>query len=414
MREKKDILEQIIVEDLEEEAAKIRETIADMDPETLSPEKKAEIKDKVYERINDYDVARVMEQLPEKYQKAMKKGLEALDSSEEAAIIEEEESAEERATGGTGEGTAVTGAAVGGAASIVSCGEDRERIRVVESAGDAGDSRITESVGDGGDDRCLEYASDGGNGQSGENVGNAGNGRIAERAGDAGNDRSVESVEDAEETGTTSGIDGGHAEAKKKKNTGRKKRIRAYVAAAAVLVLVATFGINSFGGRENVMRAMRKIVGGREVSQVDSDKGNLVIEVEEEEEAYQKIKEAFGITPVRMSVRPTDMGFVSADIEEEAQIAELLYKCDSGNVIYMINMAYSKDSFGMDIEDEAADEYNLEVRGVKIHMKEYQVADAKNKKYSADFEYKKAKYFLVGTMKKDDFELIVKNFYFSL
>lgn len=294
MREKKDILEQIIVEDLEEEAAKIRETIADMDPGTLSPEKKAEIKDKVYERINDYDVARVMEQLSEKYQKAMKKGL---------------------------------------------------------SAG---------------------------------------------------------------ETGTTPGMDGGHAEAKKKKNAGRKKRIRAYVAAAAVLVLVATLGINSFGGRENVMRAMRKIVGGREVSQVDSDKGNLVIEVEEEEEAYQKIKEAFGITPVRMSVRPRDMGFVSADIEEEAQIAELLYKCDSGNVIYMINMAYSKDSFGMDIEDEAADEYNLEVRGVKIHMKEYQVADAENKKYSADFEYKKAKYFLIGTMEKDDFELIVKNFYFSL
>lgn len=364
MREKKDILEQIIVEDLEEEAAKIRETIADMDPETLSPEKKAEIKDKVYERISDYDVARVMEQLPEKYQKAMKKGLEALDGSEEAAIIEEEESAEEGATGGTGEGTAVTGAAVGGAAPIVSCGEDGERIRAVKGARDAGD------------------------------------GQIAENAGDAG------------ETGTTRGIDGGHAGAKKKKNTGRKKRIRAYVAAVAVLVLVATFGVNSFGGRENIMRAMKSIVGGREVSQVDSDEGNLVIEVEEEEEAYQKIKEAFGIIPVRMSVRPRDMEFVSADIEEEAQIAELIYKCGSGNIIYMVNMAYSKDSFGMDIEDEEADEYNLEVQGVQIHMKGYRVADEESKKYSADFEYKKAKYFLVGTMEKDDFELIVKNFYF--
>lgn len=295
MREKKDILEQIIVEDLEEEAAKIRETIADMDPETLSPEKKAEIKDKVYERISDYDVARVMEQLPEKYQKAMKKGL---------------------------------------------------------SAGDA------------------------------------------------------------EETGTTSGIDGGHAGAKKKKNTGRKKRIRAYVAAAAVLVLVVTFGFNSFGGRENIMRVMKRIVGGREVSQVDSDEANLVIEGEEEEEAYQKIKEAFGITPVRMSVRPKDMEFVSVDIEEEAQVAELIYKCGSGNVVYMVNMAYSKDSFGMDVEDAVGDEYNLEIQGVEIHMKEYQVSNAESKKYSADFEYKKTKYFLVGTVEKEDFELIVKNFYF--
>lgn len=296
MREKKDILEQIIVEDLEEEAAKIRETIADMDPETLSPEKKAEIKDKVYERISDYDVARVMEQLSEKYQKAMKKGL---------------------------------------------------------SAGDAG------------------------------------------------------------ETGTTSGIDGGHAEAKKKKNAGRKKRIRAYVATAAVLVLVTTFGVNSFGGRENVMRAMRKIVGRREVSQVDSDKGNLVIEGEKEEEAYQEVKKAFDISPVRIIERPEGMEFVSWNVETDAQIAKLFYKYNNKNLLYMINMAYSKDSFGMDIEDEAADEYILEVRGVKIHMKEYQVADAESKKYSADFEYKKAKYFLIGTMGKDDFELIVKNFYFS-
>ena len=35
MREKKDILEQIIKEDLEKEAAKIRETIAGMDQEIL-------------------------------------------------------------------------------------------------------------------------------------------------------------------------------------------------------------------------------------------------------------------------------------------------------------------------------------------------------------------------------------------
>lgn len=293
MREKKDILEQIIVEDLEEEAAKIRETIADMDPETLSPEKKAEIKDKVYERINDYDVARVMEQLSEKCQKAMKKGL---------------------------------------------------------SAG---------------------------------------------------------------ETGTTPGMDGGHVEAKKKKNAGRKKRIRAYVAAAAVLVLVATLGVNSFGGRENVIKMVRSMVGGREVVKVNSSEENMVIESEKEEEAYQEVKKAFGISPVRIIERPEGMEFVSWNVETDAQIAKLFYKYNNKNLLYMINMAYSKDSFGMDIEDEAADEYNLEVRGVKIHMKEYQVADAESKKYSADFEYKKAKYFLIGTMEKDDFELIVKNFYFS-
>jgi len=114
---------------------------------------------------------------------------------------------------------------------------------------------------------------------------------------------------------------------------------------------------------------MKRIVGDREVSQVDSDEGNLVIDGEKEEEAYQAIKETFSISPVKIINRPRGMKFISYNVEKEAQIAELLYKYDDKNILYMVNLAYSKDSFGMDVEDMAADEYDLEDRGVEIHIK---------------------------------------------
>ena len=360
MREKKDILEQIIKEDLEKEAAKIRETIAGMDQEILSAEKKAEIKEKLYEEINDYDVVRLMDQLPERYKKAMKMGLESLDSAiqsnedefdAENGILKERSVSEDASA----EETGIEGEA----------GEIHAEARAFTEYGD----------------RAEDIES------------------TAESPGDTGEKRSE-------------GVDSGNA-GKKKKNIRRRKRIRVYVAAAAVLVMVATFGVNSFGGPENVMRAMKRIVGDREVSQVDSDEGNLVIEGETEEEAYQAIKETFSISPVKIINRPRGMKFISYNVEKEAQIAELLYKYDDKNILYMVNLAYSKDSFGMDVEDMAADEYDLEVRGVEIHIKEYQVADTGTKKYSADFDYKKAKYFLIATVEKADFELIVKNLYFS-
>lgn len=360
MREKKDILEQIIKEDLEKEAAKIRETIAGMDQEILSAEKKAEIKEKLYEEINDYDVARLMDQLPERYKKAMKMGLESLDS----AIQSNEDEFD-------AENGILKERSVSEDASAEETGIEREAGEIHAEA------RAFTEYGD--RDEDIEST--------------------AESPGDTGEKR-------------LEGVDSGIA-GTKKKNIRRRKRIRVYVAAAAVLVMVATFGVNSFGGPENVMKIVKSIVGDREIVKVNSSEDNLVIEGEKEEEAYQEIKESFGISPVKIINRPRGMKFISYNVEKEAQIAELLYKYDDKNILYMVNLAYSKDSFGMDVEDMAADEYDLEVRGVEIHIKEYQVADTGTKKYSADFDYKKAKYFLIATVEKADFELIVKNLYFS-
>ena len=51
-----------------------------------------------------------------------------------------------------------------------------------------------------------------------------------------------------------------------------------------------------------MLQFMKSSVGGRKVSQVDSSDKNKIIEEEDEEKAYEKIAEEFGIEPVRIMV----------------------------------------------------------------------------------------------------------------
>ena len=61
-----------------------------------------------------------------------------------------------------------------------------------------------------------------------------------------------------------------------------------------------------------MMEMMKRNVGSREVEQVDSNKDNLVIKEENEEEAYQKIKDELGIEPVRIVDRPNGFKYEEA------------------------------------------------------------------------------------------------------
>ena len=45
-------------------------------------------------------------------------------------------------------------------------------------------------------------------------------------------------------------------------------------------------------------------------------------------------------------------------------------------------------------------------------MREYKSTDGKDKRYSANFRYNGLEYFLIGTMKKEEFEIILEKLYF--
>lgn len=197
---------------------------------------------------------------------------------------------------------------------------------------------------------------------------------------------------------------------RKVKAARKKKRVRLYVALAAALVLTMAVGVTSMGGPERIIQMMKSAVGDREVTQIDSDdnlktKGN-------EEEAYQKIKEVFGVDPVRVVPFSTYMEFESVEIDEEFQIVEFFYRYKDERIIYLINASYEKESLGIDMEDEIVDRYPKEIQGREIEITEYRVSEGNNSRFQAHFEDRGLEYFLISTMKEEDFEKILQNLYF--
>lgn len=192
----------------------------------------------------------------------------------------------------------------------------------------------------------------------------------------------------------------------------KKKRVRMYVGVAAALVLAMAWGVTSMGGPEKIIKMMTQMVGSREIERVDSSDKNLIIENEDEDEAYRKIREEFGIEPIRLMIVLEDMKFVSMKLHEVLQTVELHYEYNGEAVVYLISASYKDSSLGHELADEVVDKYPKDVNGKTILVKEYQVDGEDIERFSASFEEMDLKYFLFGTMKKAEFELLVENLHF--
>lgn len=198
------------------------------------------------------------------------------------------------------------------------------------------------------------------------------------------------------------------------KNRSRRKAYLSRVAAAVVIVLLAGgIGVTSFGGPERVMEIVKSKVGTREVEKVNSNDDNLVIKEENEEQAYQKIKDELGIEPVRIVRKIKEFEFIQDKMEEDSQMAELMYRYKDETIMYVINTMHSKDSWGLNVDDKQLKSYKKVVKGKEFRIKEYETVKSKEKRYSARFDYKGGEYYIVGVMSKKDFYIILKNLYFS-
>lgn len=199
-----------------------------------------------------------------------------------------------------------------------------------------------------------------------------------------------------------------------KKHRFRRKAYLSRVAAAVVIVLLAGgIGVTSFGGPERVMEIVKSKVGTREVEKINSNEENLVIKEENEEQAYQKIKDELGIEPVRIVHKIKGFEFIQNKMEEDSQMAELMYRYKNETIMYVINTMHSKDSWGLNVDDKQLKSYKKVVKGKEFRIKEYETVKSKEKRYSARFDYKGGEYYIVGVMSDKDFYIILKNLYFS-
>lgn len=191
----------------------------------------------------------------------------------------------------------------------------------------------------------------------------------------------------------------------------KKRNIRRIVALAAVLILVMAVGMTSFGGPERMLQFMKSSVGGRKVSKVNSSDKNKIIEEEDEEKAYEKIADEFGIDPVRLWWYPEDMKFVIMELDTDIQVAELDYVCNGERTEFMISASYGEVSLGADNEDEITDHYFIK-ENIPIEVTEYKTPETETNRYKAEFKYNNLYYCLTGTMTKEEMENILKNLYF--
>lgn len=199
-------------------------------------------------------------------------------------------------------------------------------------------------------------------------------------------------------------------EGKTRKHHRRPRRV--YIAVAAVLVATLAVSVSAMGGPECMVRMVRQAVGDREVEKINSSDENLVIVEENEEEAYQELKEVLGTEPVRMHIRPEEMNFKEMVYDKELELAEIFYEYKQDSIVYMISASYKDTSFGIDVEDEIVNKYTLEVADCSIHIKEYQVLKTHQTRFSAQYEYNNLDYFLFGVMNQYDLEKIIKNLHF--
>ena len=192
----------------------------------------------------------------------------------------------------------------------------------------------------------------------------------------------------------------------------KKRNIRRIVALAAVLILVMAVGMTSFGGPERMLQFMKSSVGGRQVSKVNSSDKNKIIEEEDEEKAYEKIAEEFGIEPVQFVWRPVGMQFKKMLLDTDIQLAELEYLYNGENTEFMISASYGEVSLGADNEDEITDHFYEQEKKTQIEVTEYKTRETGTNRYKAEFKYKNLYYCLTGTMTKEEMENILKNLYF--
>lgn len=197
----------------------------------------------------------------------------------------------------------------------------------------------------------------------------------------------------------------------------KKKRARnKYIILIAAVVCALGVGTISFGDGKKVFTEIKRALGDREQTVVNSGDEDRHIDrgVLSEEDAYEEINEKFGVWPVRMYYMPEGMHFIEAVFEEELQFAYLLYS-DKGDrsISYNIVTKHRNSSSIVDVEDEFIREFEKKVQDVSINIREYEVEEDNTAKWDVRFVFEESQYTVVfDGFGEEEINKIVENLYF--
>lgn len=194
---------------------------------------------------------------------------------------------------------------------------------------------------------------------------------------------------------------------------GRKILWKRVAVLAAAIVAVLAIGITSVGGPKRFITVVKQTVGGREVTKVNTDNGNVANAGEEKEEAaYQQVKDELGFDPVKVIWKPSEMVFDRVEIDPDIPLAHFIYELDGQTITYVVDALYIDNSWGLDVEDELVEEYECSLEKATASVQAYKVGAAESVRYVAQFDYQDVHYTLIGVMEKEEMENILENLHF--
>lgn len=195
----------------------------------------------------------------------------------------------------------------------------------------------------------------------------------------------------------------------------RRRKYRKYLVLAASLIMVMALGVTSIGGPKRVVEVVERMMGDRKQVTVNTDSDKIAsIDIVDEEEAYEAIEKKFGFVPVRLFYLPAGVEFKKAQICEDLQFAQVIYKGeDEQRIVFQIKINYRVESTNIDYEDEVVDEYILDQEKTTVQVRKYRIIDNKEERWHVQFSYQDVEYFLViSGMEEMEFEKIVENLKF--
>lgn len=196
----------------------------------------------------------------------------------------------------------------------------------------------------------------------------------------------------------------------------RKRKKMAFLLVAVVAALTLAMGMTSIGGKPFIPQLFEQMLAGRENVNINSSNSDddKVLPAEDvgEEEAYQNIKDTFGIDIVQMWGLPKGTKFLESTIDTDTQEAYLVYDYEGRIIEYRILANHRNKSIGYDIEDKLLEEYTLNVEGTQVNIKHYKVIDNNEEAFMGQFSYKDINYVIQGTVDKGQFEEILRSLKF--
>lgn len=192
-----------------------------------------------------------------------------------------------------------------------------------------------------------------------------------------------------------------------------KKRRRICLALAAAIILVCGSVMTGTGSKSYWKVLWERIAGEEKLSYIDVENmDSHETEDIDEIQVFNEIRREIGITPVRFGYLPEDMIFKRYEIDEEQSRAALFYTYSEKTIKYSMYMNDIDSSYGQIEPDQLVEEYQTEIRGIKINIKKYLVEESDQERYIAEFEYMDAQCEIKGIMEKEEFEKIINNLIF--